>query len=40
MHYAEKYDMWYRNPELGLTELWHRLRKRGYTCRPESLHTL
>lgn len=29
--------MWHRNPELGLTELWYRLRKRGYTRRPESL---
>ena len=27
-----------RNPELGLTELWHRLRKNGYTRRPESLY--
>ncbi len=27
-----------RNPELGLTELWHRLRKKGYTRRPESLY--
>ena len=26
-----------RNPDLGMVELWHRLRKRGYTCRPESL---
>jgi len=26
-----------RNPELGLPELWHRLRKLGYTRRPESL---
>ena len=26
-----------RNPELGLPELWHRLRKRGYARRPESL---
>ena len=30
-------DMRRRNPELGMTELWHRLRKRGYTRRPESL---
>ena len=30
-------DMRLRNPELGLPELWHRLRKRGYTRRPESL---
>ncbi len=30
-------DMRRRNPELGLPELWHRLRKRGYTRRPESL---
>ena len=27
-----------RNLELGLTELWHRLRKKGYTRRPESLY--
>jgi len=26
-----------RNPSLGMIELWHRLRKRGYTRRPESL---
>lgn len=26
-----------RNPNLGLPELWHRLKKRGYTRRPESL---
>ena len=26
-----------RNPDLGMTELWHRLKKRGYTRRPESL---
>ncbi len=31
-------DMHRRNPTLGLTELWHRLRKRGYTRRPESLY--
>lgn len=30
-------DMRRRNPELGLPELWYRLRKRGYTRRPESL---
>lgn len=30
-------DMRRRNPELCLPELWHRLRKRGYTRRPESL---
>ena len=30
-------DMRRRNPNLGLVELWHRLRKRGYTRRPESL---
>ena len=30
-------DMRRRNPKLGLTELWHRLRKRGYQRRPESL---
>jgi len=27
-----------RNPNLGLIELWHRLQKRGYTRRPESLY--
>ena len=26
-----------RSPDLGMVELWHRLRKRGYTRRPESL---
>ena len=26
-----------RNPNLGIVELWHRLRQRGYTRRPESL---
>ena len=26
-----------RNPTLGMVELWHRLRNRGYTRRPESL---
>ena len=30
-------DMRRRNPDLGMMELWHRLRKRGYTRRPESL---
>ena len=30
-------DMRRRNPELGMVELWHRLRQRGYTRRPESL---
>lgn len=30
-------DMRRRNPDLGMVELWHRLRKRGYTRRPESL---
>lgn len=30
-------DMRHRNPSLGLSELWQRLRKRGYTRRPESL---
>ena len=25
-------------PKLGMVELWHRLRKRGYTRRPESLY--
>ena len=27
-----------RNPDLGMIELWHRLKKRGYTRRPESLY--
>jgi len=27
-----------RNPKLGLIELWDRLRKAGYTRRPESLY--
>ena len=31
-------DMRQRNPKLGLTELWHRLCKRGYTHRVESLY--
>jgi len=26
-----------RNPDLGMVELWHRLKKRGYSRRPESL---
>ena len=30
-------DMRRRNPTLGMVELWHRLRQRGYTRRPESL---
>ena len=30
-------DMHRRNPNLGMVELWHRLRQRGYTRRPESL---
>ena len=30
-------DMRRRNPSLGMVELWHRLRQRGYTRRPESL---
>ena len=30
-------DMRRRNPNMGMVELWHRLRKRGYTRRPESL---
>ena len=33
-------DMRRRNPDLGMVELWHRLRKRGYTRRPESLFRL
>ena len=31
-------NMHRRNPKLGLIELWHRLKKRGYTRRPESLY--
>ena len=31
-------NMHRRNPKLGLTELWYRLKKRGYTRRPESLY--
>ena len=27
-------DMRRRNPELGMIELWHRLKKRGYTRCP------
>ncbi len=30
-------DMRRRNPKLGMVELWHRLKQRGYTRRPESL---
>ena len=30
-------DMRRRNPTLGMVELWHRLRQRDYTRRPESL---
>jgi len=30
-------DMRRRNPQLGMVELWHRLRQRSYTSRPESL---
>ena len=30
-------DMRRRNPTLGMVELWHRLRLRGYARRPESL---
>ena len=30
-------DMRRRNSTLGMVELWHRLRQRGYTRRPESL---
>ena len=26
-----------RNPDLGMIELWHRMRQRGYTRHPESL---
>ena len=31
------WDMRRRNPQLGMVELWHRLRQRGYTRRLESL---
>ena len=31
------WDMRRRNPQWGMVELWHRLRQRGYTRRPESL---
>ena len=31
-------DMRRRNPELGMIELWHRLRQRGYSRCPESLY--
>ena len=37
MKYAEKYGVSRRNPTLGMVELWHRLRQRGYTHCPESL---
>lgn len=30
-------DMRRRNPDLGMVELWHRLRRRGYKRCPESL---
>ncbi len=30
-------DMRRCNPDIGLVELWRRLKKRGYTRRPESL---
>jgi len=30
-------DMRRRNPDLGMIELWHRMRRRGYTRCPESL---
>ena len=30
-------DMRRRNPMLGMIELWHRLKKRGYPCCPENL---
>ena len=40
-HTAEElkliHDMRRRNPTLGMVELWHRLRKRGYNRCPESL---
>ena len=31
-------DMRRRNPQLGMIELWHRMRKRGYHRCPESLY--
>ena len=31
------HDMRRRNPDLGMVELWHRLKQRGYTRRPETL---
>ena len=31
------HNMRRRNPSLGMVELWHRLRQRGYIRRPESL---
>jgi transposase len=31
-------DMRRRNPALGMIELWHRLRKRGYSRCPDSLY--
>ena len=31
------HDMRRRNPNMGMAELWHRLRRRSYTRRPESL---
>jgi transposase len=33
-------DLRRRNPQLGLIELWIRLRARGYTRRPESLYRI
>jgi len=30
-------NMWRRNPRLGMVELWHRLKMRGYTRCPGSL---
>ncbi len=27
-----------RNPTIGVTELWHKLKKKGYTRRVESLY--
>ena len=31
-------DMRRRNPDLGMIELWHRMRQRGYSRCPESLY--
>ena len=33
-------DMRRRNPDLGMIELWHRMRQRGYSRCPESLYRI